>query len=109
MSTQARIRYRKTNSEGIVESVQTFVASNSFESQYKVYLDYNTMTYRVVNLTKGYAVKSTEKDGVKPPTHRFTLLKQARNALMALDVVLQKELRKDKDLFDALAQTDSVG
>lgn len=87
-----RIRYIKTNREGILKSMQTFYSERT-KGMYRVYLNLNDMTYRVANIKSETSVRSTQIDNRNPPTHLNTLKIQAKKAIKSLGVKFEREIR----------------
>ena len=89
-----RIKYKET-APGIFRSAKTFL-STKYGSTYRVVLDENEMTYRIVNIKQRSTVKSTEKDGRKC-TNKRVLRNQAKQALKQLGVKFEYEIREQNN------------
>ena len=85
-----RIAYRKTKNPDILVSSK-FVGNQG--AIYEVELNTKEMTYRVKNVNQRKIVRSNEIDGVKPPTHEYTLRVQAKKALKKMGVKFEAEIR----------------
>ena len=86
-----RIKYTETKIKGVYKSAKRFKGQQG--ALYDVYIDTNTMTYKVKNVKQGIILRSTEKDGKKPPTHLHTLKIQAKKALESVGVKFDIEFR----------------
>ena len=89
-----RIKYREI-SPGIFRSAKNFTSAK-YGSTYRVTIDENTMTYKVVNIKQRNVVKSSEKDGRKCTCKRV-LRNQAKRALKELGVNFEYEVREIKN------------
>jgi hypothetical protein len=85
-----RIKYREI-SPGVFRSAKNFTSAK-YGSTYRVIVDENTMTYRIVNINQRNTVKSSEKDGRKT-TNTRVLRNQAKKALKELGVNFEYEVR----------------
>ncbi len=85
-----RISYRKTKDPDIFVS-NKFVGNQG--AVYEVEINTKEMTYRVKNVGQRKTVRSNEIDGVKPPTHLYTLRVQAKKALKKMGVKFETEIR----------------
>ena len=62
-----RIRYIKTDKPHVFRSVRNFLGQQ--DALYKVFLDTEKMTYWILNVRQQLIIRSTEKDGLTPPTN----------------------------------------
>lgn len=88
--SSTRIRYKHLG-DNIYESQGLFVSHKG--AFYKVTLDLNTKTYKVINVNQRTIVKSSEKDG-KSCTNLVVLKRQAKSALKSLGVKFNYEIRQ---------------
>lgn len=91
MKKNTRIRYKKIN-DTTLRSVRRF-KDPSYGGVYEVDLNLDSMTYGIRNINTRCLVRSTEKDGKKPPKHLNTLKRHAKSALLSLRVVFDIEIR----------------
>jgi len=89
-----RIKYKEI-SENVYESCKLFVAEKS-GGVYKVILDLNTKTYKVINVKQRTIVKSSEKDN-KSCNNLIVLKRQAKKALKELGVKFDLEIRNSQN------------
>lgn len=85
-----RIRYEKTDKQGILKSVKNFV-SISTGARYEVFLDTNDGKFRVRNVNSRHYVI----DGVSESRNLNVLKRNAKKALEKLGVSFEKELARD--------------
>ena len=87
---RSRIKYMETKKEGILKSA-VIPAKNG--ACYRVVLDLNTMTFKIVNVKNNGIVRSTEKCGLKPSKNRLCLVRQARRQAVKFGLLLEKEIQ----------------
>jgi len=91
-----RIRYRKTNREGIIESIQIFSSSkasiNGKYPSYRVKLDIINKTYRIINMRTQEVIKS----GGDSINNLAVLKRVAKKALESLYVKFDSEIRDNE-------------
>lgn len=90
MST--RIKYSPTRKKNVYKSNRTFYSEKT-KGTYRVYLNLEEMTYRVINIKSESSVRSTKIDRRKPPKHLNTLKAQAKKAIKTLGVQFDVEIR----------------
>ena len=86
----SRIRYNKTNKEGVVVSNKVFKSSNG--ATYQVWIDENDVTYSIKNLTSRRLYKGGEN--INNLTHLKTAIK---NHLGKLGVSFESEIRDNSN------------
>lgn len=87
-----RIRYQKTKKENEIESVRCFFNQNG--TPFRVKIDIEQKTYRILNFKEQRVVKSTEKDNCKPPKNLYTVYEQVKRALKKLGIEFTHEFRQ---------------
>jgi len=87
-----RIKYKKLPGTNIYRSVRKFTDPRH-GGTYEVDLDLDNMIYKVRNINTRVLIRSTQKDGVTPPTHTNTLKRQAKKALKTLNIQFKNEVR----------------
>lgn len=87
-----RVRYIKTRKPGVFKSQRNFYSDRT-KGTYRTYINIEEMTYRVVNIRSETAVRSTELDRIKKPSHINTLKKQVKRAMKSLGIVFNIEIR----------------
>jgi len=87
-----RIRYVSTTNPDEIRSQRNFLGQQ--DALYQVKINTKEMTYRIVNVRSGKIIRSTEKDGKKPPKLLKTAYVQAKKALKTLGVVFDHEFRE---------------
>ena len=87
-----RIRYVSTTNPDEIRSQRNFLGQQ--DALYQVKINTKDLTYRVVNVRSGKVIRSTEKDGKKPPKLLKTVYVQAKKALKTLGVVFDHEFRE---------------
>lgn len=92
-----RIRYVKSHRPNELRSAKHFQGGRG--GFYQVRIDTEAMTYKIVNIKSESVIRSSEKDGAKPPKNMYTVYEQVRRALKSLGVVFEHEFRNlgDKD------------
>jgi hypothetical protein len=87
-----RIRYEKhPKKPHILISVRNFRGNQG--AYYKVKIDTNDLTYKVINVRTELILRSTEKDGKKSPKNLYTVYEQVKRALRTLGVKFERECR----------------
>lgn len=86
-----RIRYTSTNKPHVKRSVRTF--ENNRGARFQVKIDTEKLTYWIVNIRSQLIVRSTEKDGLKPPKNMYTVYEQVKRALKSLRIEFEHEFR----------------
>lgn len=86
-----RIRYKKTNNENELESVRCFFNKNG--TPFRVKIDTENRTYRILNFKEQRVVSSTERDNKKPPKNLYTVYEQVKKALKKLGITFEYEFR----------------
>ena len=74
-----------------MKSVRNFIGHQG--AMYEARINTRDMTYSIKNLRQQKIVKSTEKDGSKPPTTIKALTQQVKRALKKLGVKFEHEFR----------------
>jgi len=91
-----RIRYKKTNKEGVLESVRIFTSSkrsiNGLYPTYRVKLDLNDMTYKIINMRN----QESAKKGGEGINNLAVLKRNAKKALESLFVEFDSEIRDNE-------------
>ena len=85
-----RIRYTK-HKGNILRSMRNF--SGQQGALYKVMLDTENMTYKVINVRNSAIIRSTVKDNKTPPKHLNTLKRHAKKALQSCGVDFDLDYR----------------
>jgi len=83
---KSRIRYRKTETDGVLRSVATLISNRN--AKYSVILDTNNCTFSIVNLNTGK--KYNGGDGVN---NLHVLKRKVKSKLEYLGVSFGKEIR----------------
>lgn len=86
-----RIRYVKTDRPNEVRSAKNFQGGRG--GFFQVRINTESLTYRIVNIKNQKVLRSTEKDGVKPPKNFYTVREQAKRALKSLGIKFDHEFR----------------
>ena len=89
--TMKRIRYVKTTNPNEIRSAIRFKTEKG--ALYMVKINTETNTYKVLNARSQHVVRSTEKDGVKPPKNLYTVYEQVKRALKSLGIKFEHEFR----------------
>jgi hypothetical protein len=87
-----RIRYTKTSAPNVLRSKRNFIGQQN--AQYQVKVNTEEMTYVITNVTTKRILRSTEKDGKKPPKNVYTVFQQVKRALKTLGVEFEHEFRQ---------------
>jgi hypothetical protein len=90
-----RIRYTKTHNPNEIRSVRTFEGQQG--ARYIVKINTETRTYKVINVRSQLILRSTEKDGCKPPKNLYTVYEQVKRALRSVGVNFEHEFRGLED------------
>ena len=86
-----RIRYTKTRNPKVIRSVRNFQGQQG--AMYQVRINIETHTYKIVNIKSNLILRSTEKDGRKPPKNLYTVYEQVKRALTSVGVKFEPEFR----------------
>lgn len=86
-----RIRYTKSTKPNELRSKRNFVGQQG--AQYQVKINTEDLTYRIINVNSKKILRSTDKDGCKPPKNLYTVYEQVKRALKTLGVTFGIEFR----------------
>jgi hypothetical protein len=86
-----RVRYTKTRNPSIIRSVRNFQGQQGALYQVKINTEDNT--YKIINVSSQKVIRSTEKDGKKPPKNLYTVKEQVKKALKTVGVKFEHEFR----------------
>ena len=86
-----RIRYVATKDPNVIVSVRDFINKNGHFYRVKINTEENT--YRIISVAQQRVVRSTQKDGRKPPKTLKAVLAQVKKSLKSLGVNFEHEFR----------------
>jgi len=87
---RSRIKYMKTRKENVFAS-KPIPAKNG--AMYKVVIDMNNRTFKIINIKNNAIVRSTEKCGLKPCKDRLGVCRQARRQALNFGLLLQTDIK----------------
>ncbi len=80
----------KTKKEGIYKS-NPIPAKNG--AMYKMVIDLNTYTFKMINVKNNSIVRSTEKCGLRPCKDRLGVVRQARRQAINFGLLLHTDIK----------------
>ena len=86
-----RIRYIKSGRPNEIKSTQRFQGPKG--GYFEVLINTEDHTYKIKNIKSQKVLRSSEKDGVKPPKRLYTVYEQVKRALKSLGIVFEHEFR----------------